>query len=138
MAEVLVKATIGASAADVWKTVSDFGGIAKLGGGVTSCTLEGEGVGSVRTITLGTGAVIKERLESCDEAAHSLSYSIIEAPLPLKDYVSTMKLTDAGDGQCELAWSSTFEPAGVPEAEAKKMVEGIYHMGIAGYQAAYA
>jgi hypothetical protein len=44
-----------------------------------------------------------------------------------------MQLSEAGAGRTKLEWSSTFEPVG-DEAEAKKVVSGVYTGGIAGLQ----
>jgi hypothetical protein len=43
-----------------------------------------------------------------------------------------VQVTDKGNGTCNVNWSSTFEPKGAPEADAIKVVEGIYRGGIAG------
>jgi len=136
MARVEVKDRIEAGIDAVWELVSDFGGVAKVMKAVESCTVEGEGIGAVRTLGMPGGLSLQERLESLDAGAHSLSYSIIgDAPLPLSDYLSTVKLTAAGDAT-EIEWSGTFEPKGVSEEQAQGMVQGIYTGGIAGYKQA--
>ena len=43
-----------------------------------------------------------------------------------------MELRDTGDNRCDLTWSAVFEPAGVSEDEARKLVEGIYNLGFDG------
>lgn len=48
-----------------------------------------------------------------------------------------MKVKNAGENQCEFEWSSTFEPKGVGEAEAKKTIEDIYSMGFDGLKKLY-
>jgi hypothetical protein len=136
MASVKVTDRIEAGADAVWALLRDFGGVDKFAGGVESCTVEGEGIGAVRTLSLPGGLQLQERLESFDEAGRTLSYAIIgDAPLPLSDYLSTIRLSEDGDG-CGIEWSSTFEPKGVDEAQARTMVEGIYKGGIAGLKKA--
>ena len=54
MTTVKVVEPIAANAGDVWKILSDFGGI-KVGGPIEAFEIEGEGVGAVRTITTGGG-----------------------------------------------------------------------------------
>ena len=51
----------------------------------------------------------------------------------MKNYVSkiTVRPGDSA-GQSVVEWSSTFEPAGVEEAEAQKIVGGIYTAGFDG------
>ena len=130
MAEVKVQGELGASVDEVWKVVGDFVGMIEgMGVPVES---EGEGIGQTRKISMGPAPII-ERLEERDEDAKKLVYSILEGPLPVANYVSTMQLAEAGSGRTTLTWSSTFEPVG-DEATAKQIVEGIYDGGIKGLQ----
>jgi len=132
MTTVTVSEDINGKATDVWTALSDFGGI-KVGGPITSFETEGEGVGMVRTIGMGGGKVI-ERLDRHDASAMVFAYSIIndDCPLPVSGYSATVQITDKGDGSCHVNWSGTFEPKGAPEADAARIVEGIYKGGIAG------
>jgi len=126
-----VTETVAASAADVWRIISDFAGV-ETNEMIASCTVVGEGVGAVRTIGLVGGGDVIERLESHDDSALVFSYAIInESPLPVKNYLSTVKVADAEAGSATINWSSTFEAAGAPEADVVKMIEGIYKGGIA-------
>lgn len=132
MTTVTVSEDIRGTAAAVWAALSDFGGV-KVGGPITSFETEGKGVGMVRTIGMGGGKVV-ERLDRHDAAAKVFAYSIIneDCPLPVSKYSATVKITDKGDGSCNVNWSGTFEPKGAPEADASRVVEGIYRGLIAG------
>jgi hypothetical protein len=114
----------------VWDILADFGGI-KVGGPITAFKLEGEGVGAVRTITMG-GANIVERLEEFDAAGMSLKYVILndDCPLPVSGYSATIKIKSDGDNACTVEWFGTFEPEGAPEA-ASQVVRSVYTGGIA-------
>ena len=128
MSNVSMKSTINTSADVLWQSLSTF--YMDLPG--IECVVEGSGVGAVRTFTLPNGGQIVERLESLDDQARTLTYSIInDSPLPVNDYLSTMQVVDTGGRQCELTWSSTFEPRGVPEAKAQKVIGGVYSGGFA-------
>ena len=130
MTEVREQGELGASVDEVWKVVGDFVGFVASSG--ADCVGEGEGVGMTRTITMGPTKIV-ERLEECDEAAKKVVYSIVEGPLPVSNYVSTMQLSDAGSGRTKVDWSSTFEPVG-DEAAATQIISGIYAGGIKGLQ----
>ena len=132
MASVSKMARINASADAVWEVVRDFGGVAKWIGPVTGCTMAGEGVGAVRTVTLEGGAEVQERLEALDDGARSLSYAIVSSPLPIENYLSTIQVSAASDDECEVAWSSTFDVAPADEAEMKTLVAGVYTAGFEG------
>jgi len=132
MTTVTVAEDLNGPASTVWTILSDFAGI-KVGGPITSFEVEGEGVGMLRTIGMGGGRVV-ERLDRHDPAAMVFAYSIIndDCPLPVSDYAATVTITDKGDGTCHVNWTGTFQPKGAPEADAAKVVEGIYRGGIAG------
>jgi hypothetical protein len=132
MTTVTVSEDIHAKAEQVWAALSDFGGI-KVGGPITSFETQGKGVGMVRTIGMGGGKVV-ERLDRHDAKAMVFAYSITneDCPLPVSGYSSTCKITDKGDGSCNVNWVGTFKPKGAPEADAKKVVEGIYRGLIGG------
>lgn len=136
MTTVTVTETIAGPAAKVWPLLSDFGGV-KVGGPITSVEVEGEGIGMVRTLGLG-GALVVERLDAYDRDNMTFGYSILndDSPLPVKGYRASVQVSDLGDGTCRVDWSGFFEARGVPEADAIKVVEGIYKSGIAGVRKA--
>ena len=138
MSKVSLKTRLNASADAVWEVIRDFNGLGKFMESIARSTMDGSGVGATRTLTFVGGSIIVERLESLEDAKHTLSYAIIQGDLPLEGYLSTMALRDLGQGKCELAWSSTFEPKGAPEADVVKMIEGVYREGFAGLKRLFA
>ena len=129
---VSMQTTLAAPAGKVWQTVGDFNGLPRYVAAATKSEMQGRGVGALRTLTLPDGAQIVERLESHDDDAMTLSYSIVSGPLPVENYLSTVKVRPLAEDRCEVSWSSTFEAAGVSEAEARGAIEGIYAMGFEG------
>jgi hypothetical protein len=135
MGNVRESGEFGASADEVWNLVGDFGGLLEAMG--VPVELNGEGIGQTRTIRMGEDPTV-ERLEERDEDAKRLVYAIVSGNLPLRNYVSTMQLTPAGDGRTRLDWSSTFDPApGTTEEDAAALVSRIYTGGIAALQARF-
>lgn len=132
MTTVQVVEDVAANADDVWNILSDFGGI-KVGGPIEAFEIEGEGVGAVRTITMGGGKVI-ERLDVHDAAARTFAYCILneDNPLPVANYAATVKITATGDASCSVDWSGTFDAKGADEEAASNVVRGIYTGGIQG------
>ncbi|MFV0257420.1 MAG: SRPBCC family protein [Acidimicrobiales bacterium] len=125
--------TVGADR--LWALVSDFGGIADILDGVASCSLDGEGVGAIRSIPAG-GGTVRERLDELDPDAHRLTYSIVDGPMPFVDYSATMAITEDGKDACTLTWTGSFQPDGIPADKAERLAGGIYEGGIAGFRAA--
>ena len=132
MASTRVEGDIAAPLDDVWKVVSDFGGFLEAQG--VPVEVEGQGVGALRKVTIGS-AVIVERLESVDDETHTTSYSIVEGPLPATDYLATIRLTSTGDSETHVEWSSTFEPGGgMSDADVSQIIGSVYEGGIKGLQ----
>ena len=75
MTQASSKITINAPADAIWQVVGAFGAACRYLAMVDDCTVAGEGVGAVRTLTNADGALLVERLEALDESAHRLSYA---------------------------------------------------------------
>lgn len=117
------KITIRAPADVIWQVISDFGAAGQYLSGVVTCTVTGEGVGALRTLTSTDGSTIVERLEALDEVAHRLSYALL-TDTPFGNCLTTMTVRDLGPSMAEVAWSATFEPDGLPKREAEALMEG--------------
>lgn len=130
--EVTRTGNFAAAPAELWRLVSDFGGLDKIMDGIESFEAEGEGVGSTRSIAMGGGVVV-ESLDALDPDAMTLTYSMLETPLPFKDYSATMVVSANGESGSTLSWTGSFEPHGVPAEKAEKLAGNIYSGGIAGY-----
>jgi hypothetical protein len=137
MGQTRVEETIDAAPDAVWDLVRDFGGIQRWNPTLDSCELDRPGVGGVRTLKMG-GSIVRERLETLDEKRRTMSYSILEAPLPVRNYLATVELTAVGPNQTRVVWSSTFEPAGMSEDQLAQLFTGIYQAAIAGMRLALA
>jgi hypothetical protein len=75
------------------------------------------------------GGTVLEKLERSDEDGQSYSYTIVESPLPVKNYSATIEVSEAEGGGCSIEWSSEFEAEGATENDAAKAIEGIYQAG---------
>ncbi|MEF2552460.1 SRPBCC family protein [Aurantimonas sp. A2-1-M11] len=120
-----------AEPAAVWAAVGDFCGIGEWHPAVTRCEQSEEGGKTRRTLTLGDGATLVEELVSRDDAAMTYTYRIIEGPLPVENYKSTITVTAAGKGST-ISWNGTFDAKGATDAEAGEVVGGIYDAGLQG------
>ena len=126
MAKIAVEEDYAASAAVVWTRLADFGGLAAWMPGVESCETEGEGVGAVRKVALGP-VQVSERLESFDDAGRTLSYSIVEGPMPVQNYLATIRVEERGDAACHVDWTASFDlPDGLTEEQIAPGLQGAY------------
>ncbi|MCU0868013.1 MAG: SRPBCC family protein [Burkholderiales bacterium] len=101
----------------------------------------GAGVGSVREITLKDGPSFTEELLWADASALSYSYKIVESPLPLIDYRSSIKVSPAEGGGAEITWSGTYrrraEKPGKDndDTAVRGIVDGLYKACLANAKA---
>lgn len=116
--------TIHAPVDTIWQVIHDFGAGSRYLAMVTDCTVQGQGVGALRTLTYIDGSVIVELLEMVDEVAHSLGY-IILSDTPFGSCQTTMTLRALGPNQTELTWAADFQSSTLPENEAVSLMEGM-------------
>jgi carbon monoxide dehydrogenase subunit G len=130
MAEVRIQEEIAAPAQAVWDLLGDFAAVGRWFPGASRVSVEGKGVGAVRTIPMG-GSKIRERLEAFDEKARRFEYSIVEAPLPVKNYRATVSVEALGPQRCRVHWLTRFEAVGMPAEQLAPGLEGAYRSGLA-------
>ena len=128
-AEVSRSMDIPAAADVVWRYIGDFCGIAQWHPVIAKCEQSQEGGATLRKLTTRDGGILLERLLSFDGGKRNYSYSILESPLPVEGYSSTIKVESLGNNS-KVTWSSVFTPKGVSEAEAKVVIDGIYKAGL--------
>ena len=127
--EVSREAVIDAAPGRVWQVMGAFCSISEWHPAIARCEeLKVDGQPH-RRLTTGDGAVFLEKLNDLDNDAMSYSYDIVESPLPVQDYRSTISVADEG-GKARLTWRSSFSPKGASEADAAKVIGGIYDAGL--------
>lgn len=127
MARVYVSSVIGASAADVWARVRDFNGMPRWHPRIRDSRIEdalpSDKVGCIRNFNLQNGDNIREQLLGLSDYDLFCTYAILESPMPLSDYIATLRLTPITDGnRCFGEWSAEFSCEPGDEAD---LVAGI-------------
>ena len=135
MPKVLVSRKISAAAPVVWGIVGDYGNLASWLPVVETCETDGASVGATRTLTLDDGVIVKERLDSHDEDARTLSYTMTEGPFPMEDYVAKVVIIEGDDTSCTFSWSCSFEPHEGAEGELTENLKGLFNSGMDGVEA---
>ncbi|ACA15559.1 conserved hypothetical protein [Methylobacterium sp. 4-46] len=125
---------IAAPPAKVWATIGDFCGIGQWHPAVEKCVLSEKGGKPIRTLSLKGGGTIVEEQVRRDDKAMSYTYTILESPLPVSGYESTIAVKPAGGGST-VSWSGSFKAKGADDATAKGAIQGIYDSGLAALAA---
>jgi len=85
--------------------------------------------GTTRKCTLANGGEVLETILEHDDARRAYRYAIDEGPLPIRGYVSTVKV-DADSAGCKVTWQSEFEVLEGPEADVEAALRGLYESGL--------
>jgi Polyketide cyclase / dehydrase and lipid transport len=129
MASARIAKRFDVSAEQLWALIGDFGDTGKWSNRPPeACLREGHGIGALRTLTIADGRVIVDRL--VDEGPLHYSYEIVTSPLPVASYRATMAVRPLGAQACEFTWSGEFEPAGISDAQAIALFDGVYRDGL--------
>lgn len=86
--------------------------------------------GRVRHLANPDGSVIIEQLMAFDEKERSYTYHILQAPFPVKDYLSTLRVKPGAFGGSRVEWFGEFTPVNSTDEEVSKLFQGIYDDGL--------
>ena len=135
MPHVYTSSVIGASVDRVWTVIRDFNGLPDWHPLVAESEIEtgapADQVGCVRAFKLKDGGFIRERLLTLSDKDYTCTYSILESPMGVENYVATLKLTPVTDGDRTFSeWSAEFECPADREAELVDLIgQGVFQGG---------
>lgn len=114
MARVYTSSVINAPASRVWERIRDFNGLPKWHPRIRESRIEdalpADKVGCIRNFNLQNGDNIREQLLGLSDYDLFYSYSMLEGPMPLSDYIATLRLTPVTEGdRTFIEWSAEFE-----------------------------
>lgn len=135
MANIYVTAIIDAPAEKVWEAIRDFNALPQWHPFVEASRIEddlpSDAVGCVRNFQLTDGGdTIRERLLALSDIDRSCTYSILDAPLPVSNYVATFRLlrittTDQTLGE----WRASFDVPAEEEQDTVELVTDVFEEG---------
>lgn len=123
--------TIDVSPDEVWRVAGDPATIGEWVPALAGSSLSG----AERFCTTGDGAKIAERILSHSDPDRAYTYEIVESPLPLRSYRSTLRV-DGHGGHSHVRWEAEFEalePA--QEDQLEETFTGIYREGLLSLRA---
>src|SRR5687767_6481297 len=138
MIRVRRSAVIDAPIDRVWAVLRDFNSHSAWHPAVGDSRIErnepADQVGCVRNCFLKDGNHIREQLLALSDREHISTYCILDATLPMRNYVATVQLKRITDGERTFwHWESTFDVPKGREREFEQLVGGgVYEGGFAG------
>ncbi len=132
---------IAAPPAKIWNLVKRFDGLKDwhplFSGSEIVSGKDGQ-VGAIRLLTIKDGPSFTEELLAVNEKSMAFTYSVIESPLPIDRYMSTMTVKPDGRGGSLVTWIGQYSRknprATPPDAESDAavlaLITGAYQGGL--------
>ena len=129
MARVYASSVINATATRVWARVRDFNGLSNWHPAIAESRIENgepaDKVGCIRNFSLRNGDRLREQLLGLSDFDMFCTYSILDSPMPLTNYVATLRLTPITDqDRTFIEWSADFDCAPDKEGELLSNIGG--------------
>ena len=131
MAKIYVSSVIEEPVGNVWAYIRDFNSLPKWFPSVTDSKIEdgkpADQIGCVRDFGLEGGPRIRERLLALSDQLHTCTYTMLASPMPISNYVATVRLSQVTDGNRTFAeLISEFNCAAEQEKDLTGFLAGIY------------
>ncbi len=131
---------INAAPAAVWSQISDFNGMAAWHPAIADSQLvsgKNNEAGAARELQIKDGPSLTDELVSIDDTQRVFIYRLVDSPLPLTDYLSSVTVKSRGEGS-EVIWTATFRRKNVSASTPKEendqaaiaLLSGVYRAGL--------
>ncbi len=128
---------IDAPASRVWDIVKHYNGVATwhpVFSGSEIISGSNNEPGAIRTLTIQDGPSFDEELLEWDSYKRSFTYRVIDpAPLPVKNYQSTMTVMQLQPGVSNVTWISSYQNnsnGDMTDADVIAFINGVYQTGL--------
>jgi hypothetical protein len=131
---IYTSSVIDAPAGSVWAVIRDFNALPLWHPLIAESRIEdglaSDKVGCVRNFRLVDGGELREQLLTLSDYDYQCTYSILDSPMPLTNYIATLKLTAVTDGNRTFAeWSAQFDCDPARERElAEDIGQGVFQV----------
>ncbi|HUB63336.1 MAG TPA: SRPBCC family protein [Methylocella sp.] len=119
----------------VWEAISKIGRLDVWFPIIETCTVEGQGPGASRSMTVANGGGdIKDTIEAIDSKNMRLVYLRPISPFPVTYYKGTVEVFTSYDGLGVVVWTIDFESNPEDCAAVAELVQGAISAGIDGME----
>ena len=110
-------------ASEVWRLLRDFIGLTVWSNAVTGARITNkkaaDQLGAIRELEIEGGSVFVETLVAMSDEQRTLTYNIVDGPIPVTDYLATMQVFSVTENdQSFVRWSAEFS---TPDAHVEAM-----------------
>lgn len=135
MPKVYRSTVLNAPTDRVWSAIRDFNGLPSWHPGIAESRIEqsqpSDKIGCVRNFKLKDGGGIREQLLALSDYDYSCTYSILESPMGVDNYVATFRLAPVTDGAMTfIEWEAEFDCAPERSGELVEIIgDGVFQGG---------
>lgn len=135
MPKVYRSTVLNAPTDRVWSAIRDFNGLPSWHPGIAESRIEqsqpSDKIGCVRNFKLKDGGGIREQLLALSDYDYSCTYSILESPMGVDNYVATFRLAPVTDGgKTFIEWEAEFDCAPERSGELVEIIgDGVFQGG---------
>lgn len=118
----------------VWQKIRDFNALPSHHPAVAESHIEddldSDSIGCVRCFNLKQGGTFRERLVTLDDQQHTCAYAILESPIPVTNYLATIRLLPMTESKTTLMeWTAEFDTPSGKEAQMYTWVVDVFEDG---------
>lgn len=129
-----VTASIDAPVEMVWSLFSDFGGVDRIFpiegvpplGCIEKVDMEGEGLGSIRTMYFSNSDPVQERLTRCDHDSLIMEYEALALPIGVEDYRARIMCQREAVGRTGVIYTAQGVPTFMTQSELREMLTPLF------------
>ncbi len=135
MAKIYVTAVINAPVDRAWEAIRDFNALPQWHPFIEASRIEDDllsaTVGCIRNFQLkDNGGTIREQLVTLSDVERLCTYSILESPMPVENYVATVRLLEITESNASLGeWQAEFDVPSAEESETVALVTSVFQEG---------
>lgn len=128
--DVQKSVTVAVSADQAWSAIKDFCSPKEWLPPIADCSLSEKDGALHRELVLGDGAKVLEVERFHSDTTKTVTYSIVDSPLPLVDYWSMLSVTALGADKAEIRWAGRFAAPEGKDKDATDLISGLYQAGL--------
>jgi hypothetical protein len=101
--------SIAVASDKAWEAIAAIGGLDRWFPVISTCRVEGAGVGVIRILALTNGAEMRDRVSEINSCAKRFRYERTRSPFPVTKYVGAVEVKDGAGPGTQLSWTVQIE-----------------------------
>ena len=122
----------------VWELIADWNNLGRIAPNVDRTVMRGRGLSATWVIYVNNGLEVPERMLTFSDALQRMSYTMVDPPLPLRNYVGVIDVDPIDNATCLLSFHLTFEAQGAHRAKLIETFHTFQEAYFAGIEAVLA